>query len=67
MSNQKPEYRIVRKFDGFFSKWCYYLEKKTFNFFLGERWKEVAGNPLRRSIPDEWRKLNIVEEIEQEV
>ena len=60
------EYRIVRHYVGFFSHWAYRLEKKFSWWFFGKKtgWKQVAGNQLTTSIPDEWRQLNITEEIE---
>jgi len=66
----KKEYKIVEKYSGFFSKWYFLLYIKvnwSFLFWKGCYWKEVGGNSLNRNIPDEWLKLNIVENIKLDI
>lgn len=63
------EYRIVKSYDGFFSEWSYRLERKINFWFFGKRiiWKQIAGNALTRYIPKDWKELNIVETITEDI
>jgi hypothetical protein len=66
---QKAEYRIVKYYVGFFTHWAYRLEKRIYWWFFGKRtgWEDIAGNSNTTAVPDDWRELNIIEEITEEI
>jgi len=54
------EYRIVKRWQSFFSHWYYTLEKKEITKFLWmrfENWQKVGGNNLTTSIPAQWKEF----------
>lgn len=64
------EYRIVKKYNSFFSHWHYELQKKvnwSFLWWKGFYWNYAAGNSLTKYIPNDWDDLNIVEQITEEI
>ena len=68
----KIEYRIVRKFDTFFSEYYYEVERRVQSKFLWwnwDFWKYEAGNSLDRSPKREWFEvygdMEIIEDLNQ--
>jgi hypothetical protein len=54
------EYRIVKRWQPFFSRWYYNLEKKEVTRFLWwkfENWENIGGNTLDTSIPPTWKEF----------
>lgn len=64
------EYRIVKYYVSFFSRWAYALEVKSnwkFLWWKGINWRRGGGNDLTSYPKSEWDKLNIVERINLEI
>jgi hypothetical protein len=69
MKNEVIEYRIVKRYHLFFMRWTYHLYRrrhgrKLLGLIKYQYWSHVCGDGSTTSIPGEWQKLNIVEQIE---